>query len=152
MVLSNFYSNIWIYYNTDNTREQFLVNVGKIKDTHHIKTIINIDKEFKFWDFNEQTFNMTIATQVILDKQNKCLQVIKSISNILQSSIITNKPILIITFNKFDIIVTLFAYFLNKYGEISLEKTLITINSKLHIPNGFKLNSNLKKILISQCN
>lgn len=152
MVLANFYSNVWIYYNTDNTREQFLVNVGKIKDTHNIKTIINIDKEFKFWDFNEQTFNMTIATQVILDKQNKCLQLIKSISNILLSSIITNKPILIITFNKFDIIVTLFAYFLNKYGEIALEKTLITVNSKLHIPNEFKLNSNLKKILISQCN
>ena len=152
MAFINFYSNIWIYYNIDNNKEQFLTNISKIKSLHNIKTIINIDSEYKFWDFNEYTFNNIIATQVILDKQFKCLTQFKKQCKLLESYIINNKQILIITYCKLQILVALLSYFLNKKGNINLENSIITINSKLPLGNNFKLNNNLKKILLSECN
>lgn len=151
MSLVNFYSNIWIYYNTDLSKEEFLTSISKIKTLHSIKSIINIDNDYKFWDINENTFNELIATQVIVDKQSKCVTQFNNHCKLLESCIINNKLILIITYNKLQVLVTFLVYFLNKKANISLDKAFTTLNSKLSIGSNFKLNVNLKKILLSNC-
>lgn len=152
MPLVNFYSNIWIYYNIDLNKDKFLTNISKIKLLHNIKKIINLDSEFMFWDFNENIFNDLIATQVILDKKSKCLFQLKKHSKLLETYIINNTQILIITYSKIQILVTLLIFFLNKKGNIKLKNGIITINSKLPLGHNFKLNDNLKSLLLSECN
>jgi hypothetical protein len=155
MKLTNFYSNIWIISNFDNEKiatDTLLTYISKVKQNHNITKTINLDKEFKFWTSTYSSrFNQTISTQMILDSQKKALALFNKLSVLIINSFINQQQILIFTSIKNDCLLGLLVYFVSKEGCIDLEKAINTVNSKLGCLRGFQLDSNIKKILISEC-
>lgn len=155
MKLINFYSNIWIISNFNNeniTSDKIITYISKIKNTHNITKTINLDKEFKFWsDTYISKFNNTISSQIILDNQNKTINLFKGISKVLINSFINQKQILIFTSSKNNCLLGLLIFFICKEGNITLDNAIKTVNSKLGNLQGYILDPNIKKILISEC-
>lgn len=156
MRFTNLYSNVWLLSNYDNqniTNDDMLNIMNKIKTTHNISKIINFDNEFSFWQSKGATieFNNTINTQIILDNQKRCLLLYQKISKILINSFISNKEILLISVNKLECLLGFLIYFICKNGDISLEKAITTLDSKLGCLHGYILDENIKKIVIKEC-
>jgi hypothetical protein len=155
MKLTNFFSNLWIISNIENdniNKQDFINYISKIKQNHNIGKIINFDKEFKFWN-NEISikFNNTITTQIIIDNQKKTEELFKKISKFIISSLINQIQILIISINKNECLIGFIIFFICKYGGINLNKAMDTIESKLGCLSGYRLDENIKKILINKC-
>jgi len=155
MKLTNFFSNLWIITNLENNNidaEFFLSYISKVKIQHNINKIINFDKEFKFWNSNiSNIFENTISTQMILDNQKKCLNLYKKISILILNSLLNNNQILLVSCSKNECLIGFILYFICKKGNIELDKAFNTLNSKLDCLDKFILNTNIKKILISEC-
>ena len=157
MPLFNIFSNIWVYLsnyeinNNENKKEfnEFMYDISKIKQIHHINKVINIDNEIKFWRENSNFIN-EIQEQIILNKQKQMIKIYNKYSTVIQKYIVSSEKLLLISFSNHEFIIGLYLFFLKKIGNLNLDKSRNTLLSKFTGLN-IELSDNMKKLLYLVC-
>ena len=157
MPLFNIFSNIWIYVSSNqiNSKEnkkqynEYMYDISKIKQIHHISKTVNLDEYVSFWQDKTQFIN-EIQEQIIVNKQKKLIQIYDKICTMIQKYILSGDNLLIHSFDVHECCIGLYLYFLKKMGGMSLQKSRITILSKFTGLN-INLSDDLKKLIYLVC-
>ena len=129
MPLFNIFSNIWIYVSSNqiNSKEnkkmynEYMYDITKIKQIHHINKTVNLDEYVLFWKDKSQYIN-EIQEQIIINKQKKLIQIYDKICTMIQKYILNGEILLIHSFDIHECCIGLYLYFLKKMGGVSLQK------------------------------
>ena len=157
MPLFNIFSNIWIYVSSNqiNSKEnkkmynEYMYDITKIKQIHHINKTVNLDEYVLFWKDKSQYIN-EIQEQIIINKQKKLIKIYDKICTMIQKYILNGETLLIHSFDIHECCIGLYLYFLKKMGGVSLQKSRVTILSKFTGLN-INLSDDLKKLIYLVC-
>ena len=130
-ILPNVY---WLYNNPNNiqTLNEYTIEMNKIVEHNHIKTIIDLDDKLSFWKKSSDYIN-EIKLQMEKDEFSKLYAILKKINDVVKTSYTSNSPCIISTYNTkyIEVGLAIWMFFFNQIAGISFDNVIKLMSIKV---------------------
>jgi poly-D-alanine transfer protein DltD len=147
--LINVLPNVWMSYIsgvesiTQNDISTISAKLKHFCEQKDIKKMIRLDKDLGYWNNIEKPYTQEIKKQMIDDEIQMLTTYYNTKINEIHSAYLSHNTTLIISSSKsLELSIGLLAFFMKKYGAMTIPQAIQSVNTKICAPLQFSSNMN----------